>query len=117
LIEIFHEAGVYMTMSFDSSDFEKKLNELSKNVDKISGKNTYALEEIFSKQFMMKHTNANSIGNFFDNSPFRIESQEDFESLPEEKLDKYVAENTRFSTWSDMLGAATEKLIAKKLGF
>lgn len=105
-----------MSIEFDSSDFEKKLDELSKNADNISGTNKYSFEEIFTNQFMSKNTNSSTIEGFFNESPFEIDSQKDFDELPETELDKYVSEKTIFSSWSDMLGSASEKFLAKKLG-
>ena len=48
---------------------------------------------------------------------FKVESQEDFEAIPDTELDRHIAATTKFKNWKDMLNEATTQYAAKKLGF
>jgi hypothetical protein len=48
---------------------------------------------------MTTFTNFSSIDEFLKKNPFDVHSQEDFENIDENELDKYVKETTRFSSW------------------
>lgn len=96
---------------------EKKLDELQKNANQISGNNEVPLKDLFSETFMTKYTKFNTINDFFENSSFTVESTEDFDSIPESDLDTYVSNNTLFSSWQDMLNKGVEEWTSKQLGF
>ena len=42
---------------------------------------------------------------------------EEFEKADESILDVFVSEQTKFDTWKEMMSAAAQILIMKKLGF
>jgi hypothetical protein len=50
-------------------------------------------------------------------SEFQLESNEDFDLIPEEELDEFVRSHTRFSNWREMLDKAGEEYVFRKLGF
>ena len=65
-------------------------------------------EDLFDKSFMRKYTNYRSFEKFLQGGKFHITSQQDFEDLPEEQMDKHVAKTTRFSSWGEMIDFATD---------
>ena len=65
-------------------------------------------EDLFDKSFMRKYTNYRSFEKFLQGGNFHITSQQDFEDLPEEQMDKHVAKTTRFSRWGEMIDFATD---------
>ncbi len=52
----------------------------------------------------------------FEASGFTIESQKDFDAIPDEDLDAFITEKTRFSNWEEMLNTAAEEWTARKIG-
>ncbi len=98
-------------------DLEKQLKQMEKNIKEFEGGKEVGFEELFNPSFMKIHTDFNNIDEFFDKSPFSIETNEDFDNLDESELDKYVAETTKFSSWGEMLDTAGEIHLTKKLGF
>lgn len=103
-------------MSFEIKglkELEQKLKQIQKNAN---SNNHVPFNELFNHAFMEGYTKFSDIDSFFDASPFTLETQEDLEVLPEDELDVYVAENTSFNTWQDMLGKAGTEWTAKKLG-
>ena len=73
-------------------------------------------EEIFTSEFMNKYTDYSSIDEMFNKSEFTIESNEDFDKIPVDQLDRFVKENTKFPTWAEMIGTAGEEYVIRKLG-
>lgn len=98
-------------------DISNRLNQLSENAQSISGTHEYSFKEIFSEEFMVEHTNFSTIGEFLLSSPEKISNSEEFEKADESILDAYISEQTKFNTWEEMMSAATQTLIMKKLGF
>jgi hypothetical protein len=66
---------------------------------------------------MVKYTEFVTIEDMFEASEFNLESNEDFDLIPEEQLDKFVSIHSRFSSWREMLDKAGEEYILRKLGF
>ena len=63
---------------------------------------------MFPTTFMEKHTNYNDIDSFFEAGGFNVETNEEFEQIPESKLDSFVSANSEFNTWDEMLSLATD---------
>lgn len=89
------------------SDLEKKINNLNDNV---------AFDVLFSNSFMSKYTNFSSFDEFLEAGGFNVETQEDFEAIPDDDFDKHVSESTKFSSWEEMLQEAGTLHVKKQLG-
>lgn len=98
-------------------DFSNRLDQLSENAQSISGTHEYSFKEVFSDKFMIEHTNFSTIDEFLLSSPEKISNAEEFEKADESILDIFVSEQTKFNTWKEMMSAAAQILIMKKLGF
>ena len=66
---------------------------------------------------MLENTNFSTIEEFLLSSQEKISSNEELEKADETILDTFVSEQTKFSTWEEMLSTATESLILDRLGF
>ena len=100
--------------------FEIEMNgfdELEDSLDSVSGESTVTFGELFAESFMRRHTDFDDIEEFFEESPWTVEDEEDFEEIPEDEFDAYVDDTTMFATWESMLGKAGEKWMADQLGF
>lgn len=107
-----------MSIKLDGFDeLSKQLKQMQKSAEELEEGQSISFVDLFHEGFMNKYTKFLSIDEFFDNSPFEFESNEDFDKIDENELDKYVVENTDFSSWEDMLGTAGQEHIAKQLGF
>lgn len=94
-------------------NLSRKLNSMQQAAKNIDGENSVPLTELFTDSFTQSHSNFNSFDEFAISSGFDFS---DIESIPENELDTFISENTNFNSWKDMLSAATEKWVAKKLG-
>lgn len=96
---------------FDDSGFrklKKELEELEKGVE-------VPLSELLNSSFMTRHTSYTTLEELLEEAGVTLASEEDAKGLPtNEKLDAFIAENTRFKDWNDMIGVAAEEYISRE---
>ena len=92
------------------------LDELARNLEGISGTQNVPIEELLTPEFVSSHTKFANIEEMFEASGFKIESQDDFASIPDEDWDKFIRTISAFSDWESMLGEAGSAWAVKKLG-
>lgn len=102
-------------IKFDGFDkINEELDRISKQAEELSGHISFG--ELFNDEFVQEHTQFSNIDEFFESGGFIINREEDFNSIPQDKLDKHVKETTEFSDWEDMLSTAGAEYTAKELG-
>ncbi|TQQ81870.1 hypothetical protein [Halonotius roseus] len=74
------------------------------------------MEEMFPPEFMKMYTQFESFDQFLEESTWTVESQEDFEAIPESEFDDYVDQTTEFPQWQTMLETGGKKYLQRKLG-
>ncbi|MBA2846165.1 hypothetical protein HNP88_000349 [Methanococcus maripaludis] len=92
----------------------KGLDKLIKNVKKLEGTHNIPFNELFNRNFMLKYTNCSDVEEFFEKGGFKADTEEEFEKIDEELLDKHVSENTKFGTWVEMLNGAGHQWAEKE---
>lgn len=97
-------------------ELQDELERLAERVLGLEGTNEVPFEELFPPTFMRTYTDFDSIEEFFEASAWTVESQSDFEAIPEDEFDDYVAEHTQFPSWNEMSGQAATKWAARQLG-
>lgn len=97
--------------------FEREIKQLSKNAQAVSGTHKYSFDEIFSEKFMCENSNFSSIEDFLKSSPENISTAEELEKADETILDTFVSNQTKFSSWEEMLAEAQKALLISRLGF
>ncbi|MFD1471046.1 hypothetical protein [Companilactobacillus mishanensis] len=99
----------------NNTKLESKLSIICNNAAKLSDKTAISFEDLFPETFMKIHTNCDSIEDFL--APMNIKSDEDFEAVPDDVLEKNVRENTNFSNWKDMQHSAWSDFLSEQLGY
>lgn len=105
-------------MSIEIRGFEElqdDLDRLQDRAESVEGGNAVSITELFPEDFMRTYTDYRSIHDFFDASPWTVESEADFEQIPENEFDAYVDEHTGFNSWEAMLSAAAREWIGREL--
>lgn len=105
-------------MSVEIKGFEEladELDRLRERSESLDGENAVSFTELFPEDFMVTYTEFATIREFFDASPWTVESDTDFERIPEDEFDAYVNEHTGFSDWEAMLSAAAREWIGREL--
>lgn len=98
-------------------DLEKQLKQMQRAAKELEGTHEISFEKLFTKSFMKKYTNYSTFDELLDAGNFVVNSQEDLEAIPPDEFDKHISQCTRFDTWEDMLGEATQFFVSIKLGF
>lgn len=106
-----------MGFEIDTDNFARELEKaIEKETElRLGQKNEIPFEELFTEQFMQLYTEFDSIWAFLDESPWTVESQEDFKAIPDDEFDDYVNEHTDFPRWKTMYKTAGKKYMERQL--
>lgn len=106
-------------MSIEIDGFDEladELDQLAESFRSAEGEYNVPIEDVFTEEFMRTHTEVTSIRAFFDESPWDVETQDDLQQIPEDKLDAYVRDHTGFKSWEAMLKTAGREWVTRQLG-
>lgn len=95
-------------------ELKKKMKDMERKINKVIEKE-WTFSELFTPEFMSKHTKYASIEDFLKNSPANIVTQEEFDKRDKEKFDAFIKENTDFNNWEEFKQAAGYQLAKKEL--
>lgn len=96
-------------------ELEDALNDMLGDVLELGEKNEFPFIELFPPDFMRLYTEFNDVEEFFDRSPWSVESQQDFEDIPQGPFDDYIDEHTDFPNWEVMQETAANKFLERQL--
>ena len=96
-------------------DTIKQLKRMQENLKKVDGTNTYTFKELFNDEFVSQHTKFSNISDFLEPSGLDFSSQEAFRNIDINALDKYISENSDFSSWEEMKSVAGKQIIKKQI--
>ncbi len=96
-------------------DFEKHIEKLQENVKELEGQHSIPFDELFPTSFMANYTDSSSIEELLQKGNFDIQSQEDFEKIPDDTMNSFIAMHTSFLTWNQMFTQASEEWLARRL--
>lgn len=99
------------------SDFISNLKDISKELEntaeRLSGQ--ISIVDILTPSFMKANSKFESLEDFFEVSPFKVESEDDFLAIDEKELDGFVEQNANYSTWEMMLQAAGDEFFERNI--
>ena len=90
-------------------ELQKKLGDLAKKADALDGKHNIPVAELLTDSFVSQHTSFSSAEKMFKASGFKVETQEDFATIPDADWDNYIRSISSFDNWQNMLGAAGQE--------
>jgi hypothetical protein len=96
---------------------QRKLQDLIDKAQAIPKEEQIPLNQLLTPAFMREHTEFETVATMLEGSGFKIESAEDFTNIPEAEWDGFIAQNTEFSTWREMLQAAHVERVKRQMGF
>ncbi|MCH2089766.1 MAG: hypothetical protein MK175_21515 [Pseudoalteromonas sp.] len=88
---------------------------LAENAEKLDGRNTVNLAELLNDGFVSSHSNFKSFDDLLSASPFKATTPDEFDAIPNEQWDEYIAKVTNFDSWEDMQKRALDTYIHRKL--
>lgn len=92
---------------------ETELNDLQSRIESLDGE--IPMQELFTGDFMQDYTEFDAFEEFLQQSEWQIETQDDFEQIPEDEFDRYVDETTGFDSWETMLSVAGREYVMRQL--
>lgn len=94
----------------------RKLKDLEARARALDGTHQVRAEEMFTHDFMRRHTPFRTFSEMVRASGFTVESAEDFAAIPDQDWDTFVRQATSFSSWEAMQAAAGREWVAAKMG-
>jgi hypothetical protein len=92
-------------------------DDIAKRVAELDGKQqTMPLSELLNNDFIAKHSLFASFDELIASSPFKVETKDDFEAIPDAEWDTYIANNTSFESWEKMQRQAAAEYLVKQIG-
>lgn len=93
------------------------IDDLGNFFNNLQKEDSLSFDELFTESFMEKHTKGKykTYEEFFKNGGFNISVKEEFDTIPEKELDKYVKNTTDFKNWQDMIDEAGNDAIQRRL--
>lgn len=98
-------------------ELQNEFNQMAESSKELSETEYIDFNDLFTASFMQEHSKFLDFDEFLKAGNFIVNSQEDFEAIPDSELDIYTSKTTDFSSWEDMFGTAMEEYTVNKLGF
>lgn len=92
----------------------ERLVKLKRDATAIQESDAVSMTGLFEPPFMEAHTDFETFEQFLEASPWTVQAQEDFESIPDAELDEYVVETTDFDSWEAMLDAGSREMVENR---
>ncbi len=96
-------------------NFKKHIEKLQENVKGLEGQHNIPFDELFPASFMLNYTDSSSIEELLQKGNFDIKSQEDFEEIPDDTMNSFIAMHTSFLTWNQLVPKASEEWLVRRL--
>lgn len=80
-----------------------------------SNQGLISLSDLFTPEFMHRHTQFETIEELLSSGGFVINSEEDYDAIPDKDIDAYVVKTTNFDSWREMLTNAVQTVLGSKI--
>jgi hypothetical protein len=98
-------------------EVQRRLDDTAKRAAELDGKQQEVqLSELLNDDFIAEHSSFPSFDELLAASPFKVETKEDFEAIPDAEWNTYIAANTSFESWEEMQHKAAGKYLIKQIG-
>lgn len=91
------------------------LKKLQKGLNDLANTRKIPIVELLNDSFLEENTNFKNFNEFENSNIF--DKYKTIEEIPDQEMDEFIKASSKFNTWDEMLGSATEEYIAKKLRF
>ena len=93
-------------------ELQRKLGNLAKNVTALNGEHEIPVTELLTPEFLLRNTRFTSLEGLLERGGLTG----GFEAVSKEGRDTFIRANSSFTGWDDMIRAAAEIWVKKKLG-
>jgi hypothetical protein len=96
-------------------ELQRNLRDLADRAHRLGGQHKVRFDDLFPTDFVRRFTDFLTLDELFAASGFTIESTDDFEKIPADAWDAFIAKNTLFANWEEMQRKALAEWTARKL--
>ena len=97
------------------NELQDRLKQMQKGAEELSATKEVTLTELFTDEFLRKHTDFQSFKDFDSQKIF--ETYKTIEEIPDDEMDTFIVDNSKFESWQVMIDTAASEYTIKKLGF
>lgn len=90
-------------------------DKLQKNLEEVSGTNTYNLSDVLTTDFIQANTTFGSYDDMIDKSGLELTETTAEELYVNEELNAFIKTNTKFASFKDMVTLAAQEYVAKRV--
>ncbi|MBB1086401.1 hypothetical protein [Limosilactobacillus fastidiosus] len=96
-------------------ELTNQLNKMANGARKLEQKKSLSFSEVFIDSFVQKHTQFQSMDDFWKQAG--IHSTEDFDAYSQEKLDAFTRKFSDAPTFQKLFDEAVNEYVSHQLGF
>lgn len=96
-------------------ELSRDLKKLSSKMKELDGTHSVSMDQLLNPSFISKHTRFNDLEELFKAGGFEFETEEEFKAIPQEKMDAFIAEESKFTDWQAMIQEAGGEWVKKQL--
>jgi hypothetical protein len=93
----------------------RSLKRMENNARRLEGRHEIKASDIFTPAFMRRYTKVISFEALIEAGGFQVDSQADFDAIPDAEWEKVVREHTSFASWREMQEKGAEEYASKRL--
>jgi len=93
----------------------RKLKRLEQNTQRLDGTHQVKASELFNPAFMRRYSRVASFEALIEAGGFKVDSQADFEGIPDAEWEKVIRLHTSFSSWREMQEKGAQEYASKRL--
>ena len=97
-------------------NLQRKLNDLQRRAHNLNGTHSVPVSELLTPSFMQRFTNFANFDAMVSASGFKAGTQAEFDAIPNDKWNAFVASTTLFPNWKSMLNEAVNEWTKRQLG-
>lgn len=90
-------------------------DKLQKNLEEVSGTNTYNLSDVLTTDFIRANTTFGSYDDMIGESGLELTETTAEELYLNEELNAFIKANTKFENFKDMVTLAAQEYVAKRV--
>lgn len=104
-----------LELKFEFEDFRRDLEKLNAELKKLDNAREIPLTDLLTPSFVSKRSRFRSIDELITASGLEFNSVEDFRATPGEQLDTFIAQNTKYTNFDEMVDEAMAQYVAEHL--
>jgi hypothetical protein len=91
----------------------KVAEDIKRKAEAASGSVSFAV--LFNASFMKNYSEFDSFEALLEAGGYKVETKADFEAIPEDEFDAFIAKHSHFSSWQEMYKKAGKEYMIKAM--